>query len=197
MITWKCIPHYWFFVRGIHRSRVDSPRKGTVMQSFLCRPCWTNNLTNNLCETPWRSWDVTVMLLHLQWSIKQQNQSAWWLLMASCQFANCVCYAEISHGVFNSRDLIQLWESWFEISPQSCCGYACFRAIGKFKPESRGSETLRDLTLRQLIAYWMAALLCQQIKGGCDVMWHYRTKQSVLDNKQNKHPTQGTCRNGQ
>ena len=33
-----------------------------------------------------------------------------------------------------------------------------FRAIGKFKPESRGSETSRDLAVRRLTAYWIDAL---------------------------------------
>ena len=30
MMTWKCSPHYWSFVRGIHRWLVDSPHKGSV-----------------------------------------------------------------------------------------------------------------------------------------------------------------------
>ena len=33
-MIWKHVPHYWHFVRGIHRSPVDSPRKAPVMQIF-------------------------------------------------------------------------------------------------------------------------------------------------------------------
>ena len=32
--TWNGFPHYWLFVRGIHRWPVDSPHKGLVMQSY-------------------------------------------------------------------------------------------------------------------------------------------------------------------
>ena len=34
VMAWKCFPHYWPFVRGIHRSPVDSPHKGPVMERF-------------------------------------------------------------------------------------------------------------------------------------------------------------------
>ena len=34
IITWKSFPYYWPFVRGIHRSPVDSPHKEQVVQSF-------------------------------------------------------------------------------------------------------------------------------------------------------------------
>ena len=31
---WSSVVHYWPFVRGIHRSPVNSPHKGPVMQTF-------------------------------------------------------------------------------------------------------------------------------------------------------------------
>ena len=34
VIAWKRFPHYWPLVRGIRQSRVDSPHKGTVLESF-------------------------------------------------------------------------------------------------------------------------------------------------------------------
>ena len=40
VITWKHFPRYWPFVRGIHRSPVNSPHKGqwrgAVMLSLIC-----------------------------------------------------------------------------------------------------------------------------------------------------------------
>ena len=37
---WKCFPRYWLFVRGIHRSPVNSPHKGqwreSLMLSLIC-----------------------------------------------------------------------------------------------------------------------------------------------------------------
>ena len=34
VIKWKHLPRYWPFVRGIHRSPVNSPHKGPVTRSF-------------------------------------------------------------------------------------------------------------------------------------------------------------------
>ena len=50
VISWKHFPRYWPFVRGIHRSPVNSPHKcqwrGTMMGFFfICARinCWVNN----------------------------------------------------------------------------------------------------------------------------------------------------------
>ena len=49
VIKWKQFPRYWPFVRGIHRSPVNSPHKGqlrgALMFSFTC--VWMNGLVNN------------------------------------------------------------------------------------------------------------------------------------------------------
>ena len=49
IIKWKHFPRYWPFVRGIHRSTVNSPHKGqwrgTIMFSLIC--VWINGLVNN------------------------------------------------------------------------------------------------------------------------------------------------------
>ena len=49
VIKWKHFPRYWPFVRGIHRSPVNSPHKGqwrgTLMFSLICT--WTNSWANN------------------------------------------------------------------------------------------------------------------------------------------------------
>ena len=46
---WKHFPRYWPFVRGIHRSPVNSPHKGqwrwALMFSFIC--AWINGWVNN------------------------------------------------------------------------------------------------------------------------------------------------------
>ena len=50
-IKWKHFPRYWPFVRGIHRSPVNSPHKGqwrgALMFSFIC--AWMNDWINT-CE---------------------------------------------------------------------------------------------------------------------------------------------------
>ena len=66
-VTWKYIPRYWPFVRGIHRSPVDSPHEGqwrwTLMFSLMC--AWTNGWANNRDASDLRRhrshYDATVM----------------------------------------------------------------------------------------------------------------------------------------
>ena len=49
VIKWKPFPRYWPFVRGIHRSLVNSPRKGqwrrALLFSLICP--WINSWVNN------------------------------------------------------------------------------------------------------------------------------------------------------
>ena len=49
VIKWKHFPRYWPFVRGIHRSPVNSPHKdqwrGALMFSLIC--VWINSWANN------------------------------------------------------------------------------------------------------------------------------------------------------
>ena len=49
IIKWKHFPRYWPFVRGIHRSPVNSPHKGqwrgALMFSLIC--IWINGWVNN------------------------------------------------------------------------------------------------------------------------------------------------------
>ena len=49
IIKWKHFPRYWPFVRGIHRSPVNSPHKGqwrgALMFSLICD--WINGWVNN------------------------------------------------------------------------------------------------------------------------------------------------------
>ena len=49
VIKWKYFPRYWPFVRGIHRSPVNSPHKGqwrgALMFSLIC--IWINGWVNN------------------------------------------------------------------------------------------------------------------------------------------------------
>ena len=57
--------HYRPFVKGIHRWRVDSPRKWSVMRCFgllyVVNKLLTKQLRSQWFGIPWRSCDVTVM----------------------------------------------------------------------------------------------------------------------------------------
>ena len=70
VIKWKYFSRYWPFVRGIHRSPVNSPHKGQwrepLMLSLIC--AWINNWVNNREAGDLRHYrahyDVTVMIVH-------------------------------------------------------------------------------------------------------------------------------------
>ena len=71
VIKWKHFPRYWPFVRGIHRSPVDSPHKGQWRRAFvvffdLClKKCWANNGNKGDLRRHRAHYDVTVMAVAL------------------------------------------------------------------------------------------------------------------------------------
>ena len=72
VIKWKLFPRYWPFVRGIHRSPVNSPHKGqwreALMFSLIC--AWINRWVNNGEAGDlrrYRACDFTVMGIQYFW----------------------------------------------------------------------------------------------------------------------------------
>ena len=67
IIEWKHSPRNWPFVRGIHRSSVNSPHKGqwrgTLMFSLIC--AWTNSWAYNGDAGDLRRHDVIVIYSHI------------------------------------------------------------------------------------------------------------------------------------
>ena len=69
VIKWKHLPRYWPFVRGIHRSPVNSPHKGqwrgALMFTLICTRIndWVNNREAGDLRHHRGHYDVTVMLL--------------------------------------------------------------------------------------------------------------------------------------
>ena len=67
VIKWKHFPCYWPFVRGIHRSLVNSPYKGqwrgALMFSLICARIndWVNNREAGDLRRRLAHYDVTVM----------------------------------------------------------------------------------------------------------------------------------------
>ena len=67
VIKWKHFPRYWPFVRGIHRSSINSPHKGqrcgVLMFPLIC--AWINDWVNNHEAANLRRYrayhDVTIM----------------------------------------------------------------------------------------------------------------------------------------
>ena len=69
VIKWKHFPRYWHFVRGIHRSTVNSPHKGqwrgALMFSLICtrKYGWVNNREAGDLRRHGAHYDVTVMII--------------------------------------------------------------------------------------------------------------------------------------
>ena len=82
VITRKIFPRYWPFVRGIHRSPVNSPHKGqwrgALMFSLIC--VWINDWVNNPEAGDFRRYrahyDVTVMTCTLWISVSISPSTA-------------------------------------------------------------------------------------------------------------------------
>ena len=68
VIKWKYFPCYWPFVRGIHRSPVNSPHKGqwrgALVFSFICASIngWVHNRDAGDLIRHRANYDVTVMI---------------------------------------------------------------------------------------------------------------------------------------
>ena len=79
MIEWKHFPCYWPFVRGIHRSPVNSPHKGqwrgALVFSLIC--AWTNGWANHRDTVDLRRhcahYDVTVMYMRSSMRTQQHG----------------------------------------------------------------------------------------------------------------------------
>ena len=67
VIKWKHFPRYWPFLRGIHRSPVNSPHKTLWLGAFMFSLIWAliNGWVNNREPRDWRRhcayYDVSVM----------------------------------------------------------------------------------------------------------------------------------------
>ena len=65
VIKWKHFPRYWPFVRGIHRSPLNSPHKGqwrgALIFSLIC--AWINDWVNNRGAGDWD----TIVLIMTSW----------------------------------------------------------------------------------------------------------------------------------
>ena len=67
VIKWKHFPRYWPFVRGIHRSPVNSPHKGQWRRALMCSlicvwiNAWVNNREAGDLRRYRAHYDVTVM----------------------------------------------------------------------------------------------------------------------------------------
>ena len=96
VIKWKHFPRYWHFVRGIHRSPVNSPHKGqwrgALMFSLICVLIngWVNNREDGNLRRYRAHYDVTLM--HFIRRIRLQYASNRNALLLSKRNLGNVCY---------------------------------------------------------------------------------------------------------
>ena len=84
VIKWKHFPRYWPFVRGIHRSPVNSPHKGqwrgALMFSLIC--VWINGWVNNR-----EAGDLRRYRAHYDVTVMSPDCDEWFTLTATEVFA--------------------------------------------------------------------------------------------------------------
>ena len=119
VIKWKHLPRCWPFVRGIHRSPVNSPHKGqwcgALMFSLMCTRInsWVNNREAGDLRRYRAHYDVTVMV-EKWW----KNASGWcWKHCIVGQNHNC-CQKCIENLICKLSATFSM-EQWINSSPPS------------------------------------------------------------------------------
>ena len=112
VIKWKHFPRYWPFVRGIHRSPVNSTHKGQWHGALMLPliAVWTNAWVNNRDAGDLRRYrvhyDVTIMIISL-WNLTGIS-TALQRCRDACQISEWLGKSKPeSHGVETSRDLAE------------------------------------------------------------------------------------------
>ena len=78
-MTWKCFPNYLPFVRGIHRSTVDSHNWEPVIRSYVI--FWTACLDKNTVGLSLIGDAMALIWSHIDFRIVQSNRLVWWLVI--------------------------------------------------------------------------------------------------------------------
>ena len=142
VIKWKHFPRYWPFVRGIHRSTVNSPHKGqwrgALMFSLMCAwiNIWVNNREAGDLRRYRHHYDVIAVASLAWWSHQMETLSA---LLALCAGNSPVtvefpAQRPVKQNIDVFFDLClnkwlskQSWGWWFETPSRSlwhhCNGY--------------------------------------------------------------------------
>ena len=120
VIKWKHFPRYWPFVRGIHRSLVNSPHKGqwrgALMFSLIC--AWINGWENNREAGDLRRYRARIYVIIL-WSkdalyIDGIKLYSYIIMMPA---------SSIPDGEICQRIIIKVWvredAEWFHIPPEA------------------------------------------------------------------------------
>ena len=137
-IKWKHFPRYWPFVRGIHRSPVNSPHKGhsrgALMFSLIC--AWANGWVNTREAGELRRhrahYDVTVMSnrFSLRWMMNHLPL-VWW---SNFRFM-FLKYPPVTGGFPSQRQVVRSFDVFFD--------YHLNQRLSKKAKKSRDAGDLR------------------------------------------------------
>ena len=106
----KGSPHYWPFVRGIHRSSVDSPHKGPVMRSFdVPYEVSQNKLPNNQSRGTWI--DVFTSIVRQCNVVRNGNETETKILNSNSNYYHH-CYYNNNNNNSNSKANVLLREKY-------------------------------------------------------------------------------------
>ena len=159
VIKWKHFPCYWPFVRGIHRSPVNSPHKGQWRgalifffdlrlnkrlrkQSWgwwfktLSRPLWRHCNTQSCCKFCHHGHSVHEFITSpkLVWGALEIFDVAWYILQRECRWSRNWDPGRDPKSIFSDKKVIT----------DSCCDIR-FYSKTQFNPKSRWISYVRSI----------------------------------------------------
>ena len=121
VIKWKHFPRYWPFVRGIHRSPVNSPHKGqwrgALVFSLICAwiKGWVNNLQAGDLRRHRAHHDVIIMGLYMALTATSHNFGRGSMGIIDFEYAFTVWWR------YSKWRAKFRWLSWhIKLSPEIC-----------------------------------------------------------------------------
>ena len=125
VIKWKHIPRYWLFVRGIHRSPVNSPHtgqwRGALMFSLICARIHGNGEADDLRRH--RAHNDVIVMPSYQMKCTSSLYKTW--LMTLYRESTCpgtaIVFAWTSPSIQNQTQLLlklSLLKNWVDYSMQ-------------------------------------------------------------------------------
>ena len=83
-MSWKCFPHYWPFVMGMHQSPVDSLKNSQYCRVWCCLCCQPEQAVEQFFKLP-VIWDPTALMWSYCYEFAKHNyfnSSIWGLYSA-------------------------------------------------------------------------------------------------------------------
>ena len=160
VIKWKHFPRYWPFVRGIHRSPVNSPHKGqwrgALMFSLIC--VWINDWVNNREAgdlSCYRAhYDVTNAFVHQWTSVVMDSTSGNGVLPVWCQAITSINDYKLLNGSLGTNLI-------YESKYKKCLMKNIWIKILKMSHKNAIIRGLMVYHIHQLSVLWFSTYCCK------------------------------------